>query len=249
VAGVDRRERLSNGVMLPALCIALATQLATDGVIRVAGVLPEALAADVRGVALAAAVSNAPRQEVPLSLKNAAVASAAAAVATSRVGRALEDMCGDAPLFDLCSVISAPGAPAQPLHSDLGFAGDAAAPLYTCFVALQETPFKLGPTEFCLGSHTDAAAHGVLRGDGGLLEDAVPFALAVGEAVVFDARIAHRGGANRSTRHRAFLSLTFANPRGSAPVIVPAPGDVLVSEGGAEADGGGAWTLRELREA
>jgi len=234
--------------MLPALCIALATQLATDGVIRVDGVLPEALAADVRGVALAAVVSNAPRQEVPLSLKNAAVASAAAAVATSRVGRALEDMCGDAPLFDLCSVISAPGAPAQPLHSDLGFAGDAAAPLYTCFVALQETPFELGPTEFCVGSHVDADAHSALR-EGAPSREAIPAPLPVGAAVLFDARIAHRGGANRSTRHRAFLSLTFANPRGSAPVIVPASGDVLVSEGGAEADGGGAWTLRELREA
>ena len=150
--------------MLPALCIALATRLAVDGVVRIDGVLPAALAADVRAVALAAAV-GAPRQEVPLSLKSDAVASAAAIVAASPVGRALEELCGgDAPLFDLCAVVSAPGAPIQPLHSDLGFDGAAAAPLYTCFVALQETPTALGPTEFCLGSHTDAAAHSALRG-------------------------------------------------------------------------------------
>ena len=77
--------------------------------------------------------------------------------------------------------------------------------------------------------------------------DAVPFPLAVGAAVLFDARIAHRGGPNSSNRRRAYLSMTFANPRGSAPVIVPAPGDVLVSEGGISADCGGVWTLRDLR--
>ena len=232
--------------MLPALCIALATRLATDGALRVNGVLPAALAADVRTVALAAAVPGAQRQEVPLSLKSDAVASAAAAVAASPVGRALEDLCGgDAPLFDLCAVVSAPGCASQPLHSDLGFDGAVAAPLYTCFVALQATPSALGPTEFCVGSHTDAAAHHVLRGGGDL--DAVPFPLAVGAAVLFDARIAHRGGPNSSERHRAYLSMTFANPRGSAPVIVPAPGDVLVSDGGISADDGGDWTLRDLR--
>ena len=232
--------------MLTALCIALATRLATDGALRVNGVLPAALAADVRTVALAAAVPGAQRQEVPLSLKSDAVASAAAAVAASPVGRALEDLCGgDAPLFDLCAVVSAPGCASQPLHSDLGFDGAVAAPLYTCFVALQATPSALGPTEFCVRSHTDAAAHHVLRGGGDL--DAVPFPLAVGAAVLFDARIAHRGGPNSSERHRAFLSMTFANPRGSAPVIVPAPGDVLVSEGGISADFGGVWTLRDLR--
>ena len=232
--------------MLPTLCIALAARLATDGVVRENGVLPAALAADVRTVALAAAAPSAKRQEVPLSLKSDAVASAAAAVAASPVGRALEELCGgDAPIFDLCAVVSAPGCASQPLHSDLGFDGAVAAPLYTCFVALQATPSALGPTEFCVGSHTDAAAHHVLRGGGDL--DAVPFPLAVGAAVLFDARIAHRGGPNSSERHRAFLSMTFANPRGSAPVIVPAPGDVLVSEGGISADCGGVWTLRDLR--
>ena len=96
--------------MLPAICIALATRLATDGVAKVDGVLPAALAAEVRAVALAAAVPSAQRQEVPLSLKSDAVASAAAAVALSPVGAALEELCGgDAPLFDLCAVISAPG--------------------------------------------------------------------------------------------------------------------------------------------
>ena len=233
--------------MLPTLCLALATRLATDGVGKVDGVLPAALAADVRAVALAAAVPGAQRQEVPLSLKSDAVASAAAAVAASPVGSALEELCGgDAPLFDLCAVISAPGAPIQPLHSDLGFDGAEAAPLYTCFVALQETSMALGPTEFCLGSHVDADAHSALR-EGALSWEAVPFPLAVGAAVLFDPRIAHRGGPNSSERHRAYLSMTFANPRGSAPVIVPAPGDVLVSEGGISADGGGVWALRDLR--
>ena len=231
--------------MLPALCLALATRLAVDGLVRIDGVLPAALAADVRAVALASAVP-AQRQEVPLSLKSDAVASAAAAVAASPVGSALEDLCGgDAPLFDLCAVVSAPGAPIQPLHSDLGFDAEA-APLYTCFVALQATPSALGPTEFCVGSHVDAAAHHVLR-EGALSREAVPFPLAVGAAVLFDPRIAHRGGPNSSERHRAYLSMTFANPRGSAPVIVPAPGDVLVSEGGISADDGGVWTLRDLR--
>ena len=233
--------------MLPALCIALATRLATDGVISLDGVLPATLAADVRAVALAAAVPSAQRQEVPLSLKSDAVASAAAAVALSPVGAALEALCGgDAPLFDLCAVVSAPGAPIQPLHSDLGFDGAEAAPLYTCFVALQETPSALGPTEFCLGSHTDADARSALR-VGALSREAVRFPLAVGAAVVFDPRTAHRGGPNSSNRRRAYLSMTFANPRGSAPVIVPAPGDVLVSDGGISADDGGVWTLRDLR--
>ena len=65
--------------MLPTLCIALASRLATDGLAKVDGVLPAELAANVRTVALAAAVPGAQRQEVPLSLKSDAVASAAAA--------------------------------------------------------------------------------------------------------------------------------------------------------------------------
>ena len=99
--------------MLPALCIALATRLATDGVARVDGVLPAALAAEREGHALAAAVPGAPRQAGPsLAQKRCRGERGCGRGGVLPVGRALEELCGgDAPLFDLCAVVSAPGAP------------------------------------------------------------------------------------------------------------------------------------------
>ena len=215
------------------------TQLAADGLARVDGVLPAALAAEVscraggsracgracsapRGPALAQKRCRGERGCRRRRLPSAAAWRICAAAARR--------------LFDLCAVVSAPGAPIQPLHSDLGFDGAEAAPLYTCFVALQAAGAR--SDQFCLGSHVDAAAHG-RRFARGLH----------GRPSPFPSTSARRSSSTRGSRTAAApavgapprLSVHDVAPAcnpGSAPVIVPAPGDVwLVSDGGISAGG------------
>ena len=160
--------------MLPALCIALATRLATDGVVRVDGVLPAALAADVRTVALAAAVPERATTRGPaLAQKRCRGERGRGRGGVSRRPRpggfvrrrraALRPV-----RRDQCTRCADSAAALR-----LGLRRRSARPLYTCFVALQETSTALGPTEFCLGSHTDADAHAALR-EGALSREAVP---------------------------------------------------------------------------
>lgn len=75
-----------------------------------------------------------------------------AGVAGTVVARAVGE---DATLYELAALVSEPGAPRQPVHPDNPYQD--AAPLLTCFVALQDISIDMGPTTFLPRTHTKEA--------------------------------------------------------------------------------------------
>ena len=132
------------------------------------------------------------------------------------VGAAMEAAAGvDAELYELAALVSKPGAAAQPLHADTLWTADGC--LYTSFVALQPVRREMGPTRFVRGTHTEPGPAAVLAdGDALGLADAKgrppPSCVALlkaGEAALYDGRLLHCGGANRSDELRILFYLTF----------------------------------------
>jgi ectoine hydroxylase-related dioxygenase (phytanoyl-CoA dioxygenase family) len=72
-------------------------------------------------------------------------------------------------------------------------------------VALDAIPEASGPTEFVLGSHIASLE----RAQAGLPKAAL--SVKKGGVVLFDMRINHRGGANRSPKDRALLYISYVN--------------------------------------
>ena len=126
----------------------------------------------------------------------------------------------DASFYELAALVSDAGAQSQRVHSDT--VHQPSCPLYTCFVALQDTDLAMGCTHFIKGSHNSSEAHRSLRHTrGDYLADAEYSAatLARGDAVVMDSRLFHFGGAN-DARRRKLLYFTLQNPAfASAPGV------------------------------
>lgn len=126
----------------------------------------------------------------------------------SALGSAFAALAGglDAELWELGVVVSEPGAAHQPLHLD--------APelcLFTSFVALQGVTAEMGPTVFLPGTHS-AVAHRRYGTDpvAFLGETRRVFALlGAGDAVLYDSRVLHAGGENRSDQTRMLMYITF----------------------------------------
>ena len=76
----------------------------------------------------------------------------------------------------------------------------------TVFVPLQPLTAANGPTEFRLGSHRRRADAKRMRQDG------VSVMCDAGDALLFDYRVLHRGGANSSSEERPLLYFTYARP-------------------------------------
>lgn len=115
----------------------------------------------------------------------------------------------DAALVQLSVVASDPGAPAQQVHCDTAFSPG--PPLYTFLVALQDVSEGMGPTSVWPGTHAAAfhakspaerARHLALEAPAG------GGAARRGDALLFDSRVYHGGGANGEAR-RLLLSATF----------------------------------------
>ena len=109
-------------------------------------------------------------------------------------------------------VVSMAGAPAQPwqTNADPLFAnwrGEDVPPHgVMALVALNAVTKESGPTEFVLGSHLTSLK--------GVAVDELPrasFALKQGGAALFDMRIQHRGGANKSPKDRALLVVPYVH--------------------------------------
>lgn len=133
---------------------------------------------------------------------SAAAAAAPAADLAAVVG-------DDAALVQLSVVASDPGAPAQQVHCDTAFSPG--PPLYTFLVALQDVSEGMGPTSVWPGTHAAAfhakspaerARHLALEAPAG------GGAARRGDALLFDSRVYHGGGANGEAR-RLLLSATF----------------------------------------
>lgn len=113
----------------------------------------------------------------------------------------------DLVLAELGSLISDPGAPAQDWHADSLYQNDTDI-LACCFIALQETPLTMGPTEIIPFTHTHDF-HKTALGNfppKGIMpsyvspKSMVPGYVHAGEACLMDCRLYHRGGAN--THHQ-----------------------------------------------
>ena len=125
----------------------------------------------------------------------------------------------DAAFYELAALVSDAGAQSQRVHSDT--VHQPSCPLYTCFVALQDTDLAMGCTHFIKGSHTSEAHRSLRHTRGDYLAEAEYSAatLARGDAVVMDSRLFHFGGAN-DARRRKLLYFTLQNPAfASAPGI------------------------------
>ena len=132
------------------------------------------------------------------------------------LGRAFAAIAGaDATLWECAAIVSAPGAAPQILHADATHTPEPL--LVTAFVALQDVRREMGPTRFVRGTHTEPGPAAVLAdGDALGLADAKgrppPSCVALlkaGEAALYDGRLLHCGGANRSDELRILFYLTF----------------------------------------
>ena len=104
------------------------------------------------------------------------------------------------------AVVALPGAAAQAFHADGALPG-----LVNCFVALVPTTPHNGPTEFLPGSHApvEFAFAPPPWQDEAELAPVAP-CLAVGEIVLFQYRVKHRGRANTSAVPRPLAYLVYA---------------------------------------
>jgi hypothetical protein len=119
-------------------------------------------------------------------------------------------------VHELAAFVSMPGAGRQVLHADTLWSPTAS--VYTCTVALQDVTPAMGPTVFLPATHSRAAHR---RFDASatraaLLAEAPHLlsTLAAGDAAVYDSRVLHCGGANRSARPRVLLYLSLLDPAG-----------------------------------
>ena len=189
----------------------------------------------------------------------AAAAKAAAATETARsaeqaapaeppaLGAAVAALVGgDAQLWELAAIFSAPGAAPQVVHADAVWTPRPL--LLTAFVALQPVTRAMGPTRFLPRTHVDPAPAAALR-DGGDVSDvplppgarAPPSRVALldaGDAALYDGRLLHCGGANRSDELRVLFYLTFRAADGG--------GQVGREEGGRRATAADGLTLDSL---
>ena len=137
----------------------------------------------------------------------------------------------DAVLYELAALISEPGAPRQPVHSDSPWQATTShePPLLTSFVALQSVAHAMGPTLFLPGTHGGARggeAHAAYSEStaslDALLSDRpnVVALLNVGDVSCFDSRTLHCGSANakQDGSTRALFYVSFLNPRAAQPI-------------------------------
>ena len=132
----------------------------------------------------------------------------------SRVENATEE----ATLVEMSVLATEDGAERQMLHPDMAFDAPHET-LYSMFVALQDVTLDMGPTCFLLRSQDenthlkipstqwDEEEYDFMR-----TKSAADATLKKGDAVLYDARTFHQGGANRSGKTRALLAFTFLKP-------------------------------------
>ena len=116
------------------------------------------------------------------------------------------------------------GAKEQPLHPD-----QSTDTLSVCsvFVALHDIDATMGPTLFVPRTHTAKTSSTDIftqSSDGTEDGGSVPHAAMLhrGDAVLFDGRVHHRGGANTSPRRRSLLYISFMAP-GQKPSSTSSP--------------------------
>jgi len=126
---------------------------------------------------------------------------------------------GQGEFYELAGIITNPGSYRQMIHPDLPYQKE--APLYVVFLALQDVTTEMGPTWFLLKTNTAKAIDIFDRGDMEAKDEQLKNAdcrmatLRKGDAVLFDARVLHCGGANDEQLGgtRVMLNFSFRNPK------------------------------------
>lgn len=147
----------------------------------------------------------------------------------------------EALICELACIVSAPGAPRQQLHADTKI-GDRGW-LVSMFVALQDVASDMGgtivvPSSHCAEPHADfhatccsgdsdqpACTASDAQEDWAVSRGAQRFEGRAGDALLFDSRVLHCGGANTSTKRRRMLYVTwkipYCEPLGSTYSLLP----------------------------
>ncbi len=116
-------------------------------------------------------------------------------------------------LHELSSLIADQNAPAQCTHCDTPWL-EKIEPLYTFFIALQDVEDDMGHTTFLPKTHVNSA-HKIFNGTPKSKENllkvtpAARSSLKKGDVVIFDSRILHCGGANKSSKRRILFYFTL----------------------------------------
>ena len=142
-------------------------------------------------------------------------------VCAAALGSGADD-CPPLRLVESGLLVSSPGAPAQPLHADTdGGVRPREALAFKVQLAASRVTAAMGPIELRTGSGRGEA----VDGGGGEAVDAqsraLPVPLPAGSILLYDTRLWHRGGANRSKRRRPVFYVTVLGPRGAAPAGLP----------------------------
>lgn len=117
---------------------------------------------------------------------------------------------GDAELWECAAIVSAPGATAQPVHSDTEYSPSPC--LFTAFVALQPVTADNGPTRFLPRTHTaEAHAPRSAADERTFLTSAASSValLETGECALYDGRLLHCGTAHQGDELRVLFYVTF----------------------------------------
>lgn len=169
-----------------------------------------------------------------------AVRAAVLELATAVAPLLAEVMTDEALICELACIIADPGAPRQRLHADTKI--DDRGYLVSTFVALQDVASDMGGTVVIPSSH-HASLHADFKAACGSGSSGEPttstdveekwavskgaqrFESRAGDALVFDSRVLHCGGANMSTKRRRMLYVTwripYCEPSGSTYSLLP----------------------------
>jgi hypothetical protein len=124
----------------------------------------------------------------------------------------------DVSICNLSLVISTPGSPEQSCHADgphSNLQKHLPCHVMNIFVPLHDLTLAMGPTELRPGTHyhtRNLAPMMLAAACRKTLRRAVAPILATGDVLIFDYRVLHRGGANKTMQNRSFLVLTVAKP-------------------------------------
>ncbi|CAB9525966.1 Phytanoyl-CoA dioxygenase (PhyH) [Seminavis robusta] len=112
-------------------------------------------------------------------------------------------------------IISTAGAGEQKFHADgehLDMEEHLPVHCLNVFIPLVDVPDEKGPTELYPGSHYVTRQPSPMNIDTNELRKPYAPELKLGDALIFDYRILHRGKPNRSKKHRPMLVLAFSEP-------------------------------------
>lgn len=131
----------------------------------------------------------------------------------SLLGDALSELVGEeGGLFELASFITVNGSKRQIIHSDTLWSKQPST--FTCTLSLQDICEEMGPTVFIPGTHTEEAyIRRVYEENSSILSTSANTlsTLNSGDLAIYDSRLLHCGGSNRSDKQRILFYFSFKN--------------------------------------